>query len=396
MRQQHPELGPGLDAVHKEQMEQQLLWRSKVFVASVRYAWLTFIHYDFEQVVQGLSGQPSEVKQDLQPGKRRKTAVEEKPKEGKKSKVVAKKVLKTQLLSGNDSSAAAVIEKYGSQGQAGENQTDDILSKYKFLTVTKPATPLKLKNTGSVQRKGVAKIKAKDGAKKVKKAGLQKVNVAHLERGEEEGLEEKAEEDVGVSSRSPENQVEGGSAAEQMESTATTPVEHVKEESETTVEDDEENTVDIANILNKYKFMTNAAVPREAEEVDEVTMEETTEEDLLGKAEGQENAGSDLVEATVMEGKEQSVKIIKKSSSAAAMRKDNVKEKVPCEHCDKTFASSSTLKQHITIHTKETPYQCKECPEKFRNSNMLLLHKKKVHPKSSLPEKTGTVPPTPV
>ena len=90
----------------------------------------------------------------------------------------------------------------------------------------------------------MAKIKAKDGAKKVKKAGLQKVNVAHLERGEEEGLEEKAEEDVGVSSRSPENQVEGGSAAEQMESTATTPVEHVKEESEMTVEDDEENTVD--------------------------------------------------------------------------------------------------------------------------------------------------------
>ena len=321
--------------------------------------------------------------------------MEEKPKEGKKSKVVAKKVLKTQLLSGNDSSVAAVIEKYGSQGQGGENQTDDILSKYKFLTVTKPATPLKLKNTGSVQRKGVAKIKAKDGAKKVKKAGLQKVNVAHLERGEEEGLEEKAEEDVGVSSRSPENQVEAGSAAEQMESTATTPVEHVKEESETAAEDEEENTVDIANILNKYKFMTNAAVPREAEEVDEVTMEETTEEDLIGKAEGQENAGSDLVEATVMEGKEQSVKIIKKSSSAAAMRKDNVKEKVPCEHCDKTFASSSTLKQHITIHTKETPYQCKECPDKFRTSNMLLLHKKKVHPKG-LPDKTGTVPSTPV
>ena len=342
-----------------------------------------------------MSGQPSEVKQDLQPGKRRKTAVEEKPKEGKKSKVVAKKVLKTQLLSGNDSSAAAVIEKYGSQGQAGENQTDDILSKYKFLTVTKPATPLKLKNTGSVQRKGVPKIKAKDGAKKVKKASLQKVNVAHLERGEE-GLEEKAEEAVGVSSRSPENQVEAGSAAEQMESTATTPVEYMKEESETAAEDEEENKVDIANILNKYKFMTNAAVPREAEEVDEVTMEETTEEELLGKAEGQENAGSDLVEAIVMEGKEQSVKIIKKSSSAAAMRKDNVKEKVPCEHCDKTFASSYILKQHITVHTKETPYQCKECPEKFRNSNMLLLHRKKVHPKSSLSDKTGTVPSTPV
>ena len=321
--------------------------------------------------------------------------MEEKPKEGKKSKVVAKKVLKTQLLSGNDSSAAAVIEKYGSQGQAGENQTDDILSKYKFLTVTKPATPLKLKPTGSVQRKGVPKIKAKDGAKKVKKASLQKVNVAHLERGEE-GLEEKAEEAVGVSSRSPENQVEAGSAAEQMESTATTPVEYMKEESETAAEDEEENKVDIANILNKYKFMTNAAVQREAEEVDEVTMEETTEEDLIGKAEGQENAGSDLVEAIVKGEKEQSAKIIKKSSSAAAMRKDNVKEKVPCEHCDKTFASSYILKQHITVHTKETPYQCKECPEKFRNSNMLLLHKKKVHPKSSLPEKTGTVPPTPV
>ena len=84
----------------------------------------------------------------------------------------------------------------------------------------------------------------------------------------------------------------------------------------------------------------------------------------------------------VKEGREQTAaKISEKFSSDAAIRKDNAKEKVPCEHCEKTFASSSTLKQHITVHTNEKPYQCKECPNKFRNNNRLLGHRKKAHPK---------------
>ena len=360
--------------------------------------------------------------------------MQENQKEGKKPKVAAKKVLKPQILSGNDLSAEAGMEKNEptTQGENGESQTDDILSKYRFLTGTKPANPLKLKkNTSSVQRKGVPKLKAKDSNKKVK-ASLKNIDVAHPEKVEE-SVEENSYE--AVSSGSQVMLVEA--EREQMESTAASPVNNMKEESDTTV-DEEENAVNIANILDRYKYMMNVAPePREDEKVEEMTleeptaeeptveemtaeettaeemtveeptveevtmeektmekmtMEETTEEDLIGKAEAKRNGGSDLVETKVKEEKGQSAKTSKKSS-AAEMRKDHVKERVPCKHCEKTFATSSSLKQHITLHTNEKPYQCKECPDKFRNSNQLLLHKKKQHLKS-LPEKMATLPST--
>ena len=351
-----------------------------------------FIQHNFEQVTQGLSEQPNKVKQDQQPGKKRKTAVEEK---GKKAKIAVKKILKPQILSGED--IPAVAGKYGpsTQGQSGENQTDDILNKYKFLTVTKSATPLKLKSNDSVQRKGVPKIKAKVGAKKVK-GSLKNISVAHRERGKDGVEEEKTDQAASLGSQA--DQVEAAAGREQMESTASSLVNYLKEESETSVDhiekfsNEEENTVNTANILNKYKFLTDLLpAPRKDEEVEEVTMEETTAEDLLGKAEGRGGTGSDLVEATVKKGKEPSAKISKKSR-ATVVRKDIAKGKVPCGQCEKTFANSSSLKQHITIHTNEKPYLCKECPDKFRNFNMLSGHRKKVHPKS-LPDKTDTVPP---
>ena len=350
-------------------------------------------------MTQSLSEHPSKVEQHQQHGKRKKSDVEEKQhlKVGKKAKAVTKKVLKPQVIGGNTLSAEAVMEEYGNEGQGGEN-TDDILSKYRFLTVTKQCSPLKMeeKDTVPAQRKGVpkitgskAKLDAQGGAKKKAKVSVK--NVAHFKRSED-GVEEKCDE--AVSSRSQVvDEIEAAAMRGQLES-ASSPVNNMKEESMETenhsrkFSEVEESSVNTANILNKYKFLTDVAeLPRE-DEVEEVTMEETTEEDLLGRSESQEgDVKSNLVEAIEKEGRDQAAKNSKKSSSGAAVRK----ERVPCEQCEKTFATSSSLKQHINVHTNETPYQCKECPDKFRSYNMLARHRKKAHPKS-FPDKISTVP----
>jgi len=381
MREEHPELGPGLDAVHKEQRKQpQQLYRSKV--------------------TQGLSDHPSKVKGHQQHlGKRKKTYVggKQEPTERKKAKFSTKKASRPLMPSDNDFSAEAALERYETSTQS--QGCDEILSKYKFLTVTKSTSPSKLDNTlpGPLQRKGVLKAGSKaKGVSKKGKASKKNISGDGLEKGED-GLMEKTDETV--SSRNQVDQVEALAMREQMES-ATSHGNHMEGESKKTVDhhirkffDEEGSTVNTANILNKYKFLTDVAeLPRE-DGVEEVTMEETTREDLLGKAEDQWIAGSDLVEEMVEEGKEQVSKVSKKSSSAAAKRKENMKERVQCEHCEKDFATPTGLKQHITVHTNEKPYQCKDCPDKFRNLNMLSGHRKKTHPKS-LQDKIGMVPST--
>merc|ERR550534_3332276 len=60
---------------------------------------------------------------------------------------------------------------------------------------------------------------------------------------------------------------------------------------------EDESSVNTANILNKYKFLTDAApcngTSAEIAAVGEVTMEETTEEELLNKVESKENTKCD-------------------------------------------------------------------------------------------------------
>ncbi|XP_063628144.1 zinc finger protein 26-like [Cydia splendana] len=47
-----------------------------------------------------------------------------------------------------------------------------------------------------------------------------------------------------------------------------------------------------------------------------------------------------------------------------------------CRHCDRTFANSQNLKQHIRTHTGERPYSCSLCGKRFRQSGSLHAHKK--------------------
>ena len=338
-------------------------------------------------MTQDLSDQPSKADVLQQPGKRKKMHADGKqePAERKKAKVSKNKFTQPLASSGNELFAEAALERCeaSTQGQGGNIHTDDILSKYKFLTVTKSTSPSKPESTvtGPVKKKGGSK--AREVLKKVK-AKKKNISGTVLEKGED-GLMKKTDE--AISSR---NQVQALTVKEQLES-ATTPVNYEKRNNMDQLRNfsEEENTVmSTANILNKYKFLTDVALPRK-DGVEEVTMEEITEEDLLGEA-----AGSDLVKETLeKEGREEVAKVGKKSSNTAAMRKEIIKERVKCEQCEKTFATPTGLKQHITVHTNEKPYRCKECPDKFRNFNMLSGHKKKTHPKS-LPDHIGMAPST--
>ncbi|XP_047994013.1 zinc finger protein 707-like isoform X3 [Leguminivora glycinivorella] len=47
-----------------------------------------------------------------------------------------------------------------------------------------------------------------------------------------------------------------------------------------------------------------------------------------------------------------------------------------CRHCERTFANSQNLKQHIRTHTGERPYSCPLCGKRFRQSGSLHAHRK--------------------
>jgi len=54
-----------------------------------------------------------------------------------------------------------------------------------------------------------------------------------------------------------------------------------------------------------------------------------------------------------------------------------IKRNYSCEECGKSYKSSCMLKQHLRIHTGETPYSCDECGESFRTYNIWTRHKGK-------------------
>lgn len=52
------------------------------------------------------------------------------------------------------------------------------------------------------------------------------------------------------------------------------------------------------------------------------------------------------------------------------------KKQTTCPICEKVFASQPNLREHMNLHTGKKPFQCAECPRRFRQASQLSLHKR--------------------
>ena len=60
-------------------------------------------------------------------------------------------------------------------------------------------------------------------------------------------------------------------------------------------------------------------------------------------------------------------------------------QRFKCPYCEKTLATAHTLKEHIYLHTGESPYVCTEphCSARFRQASQLSAHKKQRHSRTN-------------
>ena len=53
--------------------------------------------------------------------------------------------------------------------------------------------------------------------------------------------------------------------------------------------------------------------------------------------------------------------------------------KYKCGHCAKGFSTNQALKDHVNIHTEETPYICKFFGQTFASSGNKQMHVRTTH-----------------
>ena len=58
---------------------------------------------------------------------------------------------------------------------------------------------------------------------------------------------------------------------------------------------------------------------------------------------------------------------------------DDVVDRKHCEYCDKSFMTTSELKNHVLYHLKERKHHCTLCSSKFLEKRHLDRHLRRIH-----------------
>lgn len=61
------------------------------------------------------------------------------------------------------------------------------------------------------------------------------------------------------------------------------------------------------------------------------------------------------------------------------LKRDLINLFVGCKFCSKRFSISKNAKVHLRVHTKERPFSCNHCNQKFSYKSTLKQHLLKIH-----------------
>ena len=114
------------------------------------------------------------------------------------------------------------------------------------------------------------------------------------------------------------------------------------------------------------------------EEEEDEPREQAPKQDGRYRSQSLEDAFS-KTRAGLFRCKECHLEVSQKNQRAHLMTKHTPGKNFPCSHCDKSYKSRASLKEHTDVHHGHTYFWCGLCQKKFLARRSLTFHKKQNH-----------------